>query len=171
MCLRRSRCWKFRKWCSYFENCCHTKIVDKTRLKNMLVCRHPTGSTRNGLVKKRFWCSFLKKTFFSYKYIILAMLTLENKVNFFLLHNFLVVRVVLTFFKEQICYFVRYFTKLSKISHSLRHAWSKSMLHSDIWKHICRWKQLKSPNFFRNMKSLTLFHVPLLGIYVSRTES
>ena len=121
--------------------------------------------------QKTFLMLIPEKTFFSYKYIISAMLTLENKVNFFVLHNFLAVCVVLTFFKEQICYFVRYFTKLSKISHSLRHAWCKSMLHSDIWKHICRWKQLKSSNFFRNMKSLTLFHVPLFGIYVSWTKS
>ena len=45
-----------------------------------------------------FWCSFLKK-FFLVKYIILAMLTLESRVNFlfFLLHHFLIVRIVLTF--------------------------------------------------------------------------
>ena len=46
-----------------------------------------------------FWCSFLKKIFFGHQYIILAMLTLESKVNFlfFLLLHFLVVCVALTF--------------------------------------------------------------------------
>ena len=29
----------------------------------MLICLHPTGSTRNVRVKKLFWCSFLKKIF------------------------------------------------------------------------------------------------------------
>ena len=48
--------------------------------------------------KKIFGYSFLKK-FFSHKHIILAMLTLESKINFlfFLWHHFLVARVVLTF--------------------------------------------------------------------------
>ena len=49
----------------------------------MLVCRHPTQSTRNVRVKKIFDAhSWLFS--FSHKYIILAMLTLESKVNFLL---------------------------------------------------------------------------------------
>ena len=55
----------------------------------MLVYRYLAGSTRNVLAKKCFRCS----------YTILAMLTLESKVDFllFFLHHILVVRVVLTF--------------------------------------------------------------------------
>ena len=59
----------------------------------MLICRHPTGSTRNVFwpAKKFFWCSFL---------FILAMLILESKVNFlfFLLHDFLLSAVFCTDF-------------------------------------------------------------------------
>ena len=47
--------------------------------------------------KKISSCSFLKKKF-NHKYIVLAMLTLESKVNlFFLLHHFLIVCIVSTF--------------------------------------------------------------------------
>ena len=35
----------------------------KARIKNMLVCCHPTGSTRNVRVKIIFWCSLLKNFF------------------------------------------------------------------------------------------------------------
>ena len=75
----------------------------KARLKNMLVCRHPTRPTRNVRVKKKFWCSFLKKKFLVTNILphmtSLAMLTLQSKVNslFFLLHHFLIVHIVLTF--------------------------------------------------------------------------
>ena len=75
----------------------------KASLKNMLVCRHPTGPTRNVRVKKIFWCSFLKKNFLVTNIlphmISLAMLTLHSKVNFLfsLLHHFLIVRIFLTF--------------------------------------------------------------------------
>ena len=64
----------------------------------MLVCRHPNGSTRNVWVKNFFDARSWNKTFFSHKYIILAMLTLENKVNslFFHLYHFLIARVGFT---------------------------------------------------------------------------
>ena len=64
----------------------------------MLACCNPTSSTRNTHVKKCFDAQSWK-IFFSDKYIVLAMLTLESKVNFFLfnLHNFLVICFVLTF--------------------------------------------------------------------------
>ena len=83
---------------NYTNNKIHT-----TRLENMLVCRHSTGSLRNAQVSFFFFFFFLmlilKKKSFSYRYIILAMITLENKVNFlfFLLHHFLILRIVLTF--------------------------------------------------------------------------
>ena len=33
LCQRKSNCWKYRKWCSYFENAYHNaKIVDKKRI-------------------------------------------------------------------------------------------------------------------------------------------
>ena len=56
--------------------------------------------------KNFFWCSLLKKNFFSQKYIIQAMLTMESKVNFFLflLHQFLVACVVLTFLTHVLCH-------------------------------------------------------------------
>ena len=75
------------------------KIFHLARLKNTLVCRHPTESTRNLRVKNLFLMLVPEKLFFSHKYIILAMLTLESKVNFlfFLLHHFSIVRIVLTF--------------------------------------------------------------------------
>ena len=49
--------------------------------------------------QKIFLMLIPEKKNFSHKYIILAMLTLESKVNFllFLLHHLLVIRVVLTF--------------------------------------------------------------------------
>ena len=58
--------------------------------KNMLVCRHPTRS--------KFFMMFSpeQKKIFSRKYIILAMLTLESKVNNFPFVS-LAVHVVLTF--------------------------------------------------------------------------
>ena len=60
-------------------------------------CCHPIGSTRNMLVKK-ILILFPEKPFFRHKYIILAMITLESKVNlFFPLQYSLVVFVVLTF--------------------------------------------------------------------------
>ena len=65
----------------------------------MLVCRHPIGPTRNLWVKKFFLMLIPEKqNLFSDIYMILAMLTLQSKVNFlfFLLHHFLFVRVVLT---------------------------------------------------------------------------
>lgn len=56
-------------------------------------CLQGTGGS-----KKISSCSFLKKKF-NHKYIVLAMLTLESKVNFllFLLHHFPIVRIVSTF--------------------------------------------------------------------------
>ena len=74
--------------------------LTQARLKNMLLCYHPTGSTRNVRIKKKKRkCLFLKKNFFSHKLVILGMLTFESKVHFllFLTHNFLVACVVLTF--------------------------------------------------------------------------
>ena len=64
----------------------------------MLVCCHPTLSTGNGRVKKNFFMLIPEKKF-NHKYIVLAMLTLESKVNFlfFLLHHFPIVRIVSTF--------------------------------------------------------------------------
>ena len=47
----------------------------------MLVCRHPTASTRNVQVKSFSWCSFLKESFFSHKYITLAMFTFLLRVE------------------------------------------------------------------------------------------
>ena len=50
----------------------HVLYLNKATFKNMLVCHHPIGSTRNVRVKF-FLCSFLKKLFFSHKYIILFL--------------------------------------------------------------------------------------------------
>ena len=74
--------------------------LTQARLKNMLLCYHPTASTRNVRIKKKKKkCLFLKKNSFSDKLVILGMLTLESKVHFllFLTHNFLVACVVWTF--------------------------------------------------------------------------
>ena len=64
--------------------------INRPDLKICWLAVNPTGSTRNMRVKQFFWCSFLKKKFFSHKCIILAMLSLESKLNFFffLLHHF-----------------------------------------------------------------------------------
>ena len=35
LCQRRSSCWKYQKWCGYFENrYCHAKMVEKRGEKN-----------------------------------------------------------------------------------------------------------------------------------------
>ena len=49
--------------------CKRKSFRGKAGLKNMLVCCHPTGSTRKVRVKKNFFCTFLKKDFFGHKYI------------------------------------------------------------------------------------------------------
>ena len=74
--------------------------LTQARLKNMLLCYHPTGSTRNVRIKKKKKKVLIpEKNSFSDKLVILGMLTLESKVHFllFLTHNFLVACVVLTF--------------------------------------------------------------------------
>ena len=59
--------------------------IHQARLKNMLLYRHSAGSTRNVRVKNVFERSFLKKRFFSHKYVIQAVLTLESKVIFIII--------------------------------------------------------------------------------------
>ena len=74
--------------------------LTQARLKNMLLCYHPTASTRNVRIKKKKKKVLIpEKNSFSDKLVILGMLTLESKVHFllFLTHNFLVACVVLTF--------------------------------------------------------------------------
>ena len=91
--------------CLFTQYCCHIKAVSSrflhnpvqpkkkkklkrksysnTRLKNILVCCHPSEWVyKKYACQKFFWCSFLAKNIFSHKYIILPKVSLESKMNF-----------------------------------------------------------------------------------------
>ena len=97
--LKNGCCYVFYLLWHHHLPAIEKKVQPSVLLKNMLVYRHPAGSTGNWRVKIFFWHIFLKKNFFCHKYISLAMLTLQSKINFlfFLLLHFLIGRIVLSF--------------------------------------------------------------------------
>ena len=56
---KKASCWKYRKWCSYFENFYHTaKIVNKKRI-NFLVSLYCIWLFSRIKISQVFWSSFV----------------------------------------------------------------------------------------------------------------
>ena len=94
------------------ENHTNNKI-HTTRLENMLVCRHSTGSLRNAQVSFFFFfflMLILEKKSFSYRYIILAMITLPGE------QSKLLVLSSASFFNSSYCFDFSYLLSSAQVS-------------------------------------------------------